>query len=146
MLNAILLLYKGREGLNCMKFIGLKNFGATCYLNSLLQQMYMIPTFKEDLFNIDKRIEEKNNLLKGIKNAKEEIFDKKKKDYEKIYDEKKEFNKKINKFNNDLKNNHEKINQNDNNLETKEEEKKKLNFPMKILFKIQISTKIIIII
>ena len=35
------------------KFIGLKNFGATCYLNSLLQQMYMIPTFKEDLFKFD---------------------------------------------------------------------------------------------
>ena len=35
------------------KFIGLKNFGATCYLNSLLQQMYMIPTFKEDLFKFE---------------------------------------------------------------------------------------------
>ena len=35
------------------KFIGLKNFGATCYLNSLLQQMYMIPSFKEDLFKFD---------------------------------------------------------------------------------------------
>ena len=35
------------------KFIGLKNFGATCYLNSLLQQMYMIPTFKEDIFKFD---------------------------------------------------------------------------------------------
>ena len=35
------------------KFIGLKNFGATCYLNSLLQQMYMIPTFKESLFQFN---------------------------------------------------------------------------------------------
>ena len=35
------------------KFIGLKNFGATCYLNSLLQQMYMIPSFKEDLFKFN---------------------------------------------------------------------------------------------
>ena len=35
------------------KFIGLKNFGATCYLNSLLQQMYMIPTFKQDLFQFN---------------------------------------------------------------------------------------------
>ena len=41
------------------KFIGLKNFGATCYLNSLLQQMYMIPTFKESLFQFN--INELNN-------------------------------------------------------------------------------------
>ena len=33
------------------KFIGLKNLGATCYLNSLLQQLYMIPTFQKDIFN-----------------------------------------------------------------------------------------------
>ena len=35
------------------KFIGLKNFGATCYLNSLFQQMYMIPTFQKDLFSFN---------------------------------------------------------------------------------------------
>ena len=43
------------------KYIGLNNYGATCYLNSLLQQMYMIPSFKEDLFkfNINESNEEK---------------------------------------------------------------------------------------
>ena len=35
------------------KFLGLKNFGATCYLNSLFQQMYMIPTFKKDIFDFN---------------------------------------------------------------------------------------------
>ena len=34
------------------KLIGLRNFGSTCYLNSLLQQFFMIPTFRQDLFNI----------------------------------------------------------------------------------------------
>ena len=33
------------------KLIGLRNFGSTCYLNSLLQQFFMIPSFRQDLFN-----------------------------------------------------------------------------------------------
>lgn len=33
------------------KLIGLRNFGCTCYLNSLFQQFFMIPTFRQDLFN-----------------------------------------------------------------------------------------------
>ena len=35
------------------KFIGLKNFGATCYLNSLFQQMFMIPSLHKDIFNFN---------------------------------------------------------------------------------------------
>ena len=35
------------------KLIGLKNFGATCYLNSLFQQMYMNPIFSKDLLSFD---------------------------------------------------------------------------------------------
>ena len=40
------------------KLIGLRNFGATCYLNSLFQQMFMNPLFAKDLynFNIDKKL------------------------------------------------------------------------------------------
>ena len=33
------------------KFVGLRNFGCTCYLNSLFQQMFMIPTFRHDILN-----------------------------------------------------------------------------------------------
>ena len=33
------------------KLIGLRNFGSTCYLNSLTQQLFMMPSFKKDLFN-----------------------------------------------------------------------------------------------
>ena len=35
------------------KLIGLKNFGATCYLNSLFQQMFMNPIFSNDLLSFD---------------------------------------------------------------------------------------------
>ena len=42
------------------KFLGLKNLGATCYLNSLFQQMFMIPTFQKDIFNF--------NILDDINN------------------------------------------------------------------------------
>ena len=38
---------------NTHKYLGLKNFGATCYLNSLFQQIYMLPTFYNDIFKFD---------------------------------------------------------------------------------------------
>ena len=42
------------------KLIGLKNFGATCYLNSLFQQMFMNPLFSRDLLSFD--FSEKNDF------------------------------------------------------------------------------------
>ena len=33
------------------KLVGLRNFGATCYLNSLFQQMFMIPSFRHDILS-----------------------------------------------------------------------------------------------
>ena len=45
------------------KFIGLRNFGATCYLNSLFQQMFMIPTFYQDLFKFNIVKENENDDL-----------------------------------------------------------------------------------
>ena len=45
------------------KFIGLRNFGATCYLNSLFQQMFMIPTFYQDLFKFNVVKENDENLM-----------------------------------------------------------------------------------
>jgi ubiquitin C-terminal hydrolase len=35
------------------KFIGLQNYGCTCYLNALMQQLYMISQFRENLFELD---------------------------------------------------------------------------------------------
>ena len=34
-------------------FVGLQNQGATCYLNSLIQSMYMTPELRHGLFGID---------------------------------------------------------------------------------------------
>lgn len=37
---------------------GLKNLGATCYMNSMFQQLFMIPSFKYCLLSIDDHIDE----------------------------------------------------------------------------------------
>ena len=34
-------------------YVGLKNLGATCYLNSLAQQLYMIPEFRVALIELE---------------------------------------------------------------------------------------------
>ena len=33
-------------------YVGLKNLGATCYLNALAQQLYMIPEFRQGLIEL----------------------------------------------------------------------------------------------
>ena len=43
------------------KYVGLKNMTSTCYLNSIIQQLYMIPTFRETIIKIDNP--SKNNIL-----------------------------------------------------------------------------------
>ena len=47
-------------------FVGLKNLGCTCYMNSLIQQFYMIPDFRETILATDdynQNIELEDNLL-----------------------------------------------------------------------------------
>ena len=43
------------------KYVGLKNMTATCYLNSIIQQLYMIPMFRETILKINNP--SKNNVL-----------------------------------------------------------------------------------
>ena len=44
------------------KFVGLKNLGCTCYMNSLFQILYLIPKFRESILNTEIKIEKKNVL------------------------------------------------------------------------------------
>ena len=43
------------------KYVGLKNMTATCYLNSIIQQLYMIPMFRETILKINNP--SKDNVL-----------------------------------------------------------------------------------
>ena len=46
------------------EYVGLKNFGNTCYLNSVIQQLFMIPEFRYSILNIgDKKEKIKNEIL-----------------------------------------------------------------------------------
>ena len=36
------------------KFVGLRNMGATCYMNSILQQFFMIPSFRYNVLGLEK--------------------------------------------------------------------------------------------
>lgn len=35
------------------KYCGLKNLGAICYMNSMMQQFFMIPAFRYNLLSVD---------------------------------------------------------------------------------------------
>ena len=68
--------FKLRDPIND-KLIGLRNFGATCYLNSLFQQMFMNPLFSKDLYNFDIDLKSENlensvlyNMQLGFANLK----------------------------------------------------------------------------
>ena len=52
--------YKNKN--NSEKFIGLKNLGCTCYMNSLLQVFYHIIPLRESLLKCDYKDEKKNSL------------------------------------------------------------------------------------
>ncbi|XP_077980970.1 ubiquitin carboxyl-terminal hydrolase 24-like [Glandiceps talaboti] len=40
-------------GKPCHHFVGLKNAGATCYMNSVIQQLYMTPKLPEELLSVE---------------------------------------------------------------------------------------------
>lgn len=44
---------KPTEGRGTYGFVGLENQGATCYLNSLIQALYMTPELRTGIFDID---------------------------------------------------------------------------------------------
>ena len=46
-------------------YVGLKNGGATCYMNSVLQQLYLVPGIREDILALNSD-EENQERYKNI--------------------------------------------------------------------------------
>jgi len=44
-------------------YLGLQNQGATCYMNSLLQQLYIIPEFRKGLLEVEDKSEDKSESI-----------------------------------------------------------------------------------
>lgn len=38
---------------NCQKYVGLRNLGCICYMNSMMQQFFMIPALRYNLLCVD---------------------------------------------------------------------------------------------
>lgn len=57
------------ESRSMYSYSGLKNLGATCYMNSMLQQLYMIPAFKYLLLSVDDGKDEDLNSVDDDKSV-----------------------------------------------------------------------------
>ena len=51
------------EGRAQCNYVGLKNAGATCYMNSVIQQLFLIPGIKESLLSIDDEDSDEDSLF-----------------------------------------------------------------------------------
>lgn len=55
---------QGGQGSKSGNYVGLKNLGATCYFNSTLQQIYMIPQIRRVILELDhKNLSNEENML-----------------------------------------------------------------------------------
>eukprot|EP01084_Bolivina_argentea_P281307 481280_1 len=73
--------YSDLKETNGQQFKGLKNQGATCYLNALLQSLYFTPELRGGIYNLSEKelgicdIEEADKLDEDIKNNKYKLKD-----------------------------------------------------------------------
>jgi len=51
------------ESRSSCDYVGLKNAGATCYMNSVIQQLFLIPGIKEALLSIDDEDSDEDTLF-----------------------------------------------------------------------------------
>jgi len=58
--------YDSRKEAGC---IGLRNHGATCYLNGLLQSLYFVGKFREMVYSIDCSEDDSTSLIKALQNV-----------------------------------------------------------------------------
>ena len=56
-----------KENQKTTQFVGLKNLGCTCYINSLLQTFYHIPLFRESLLNCEYTTNTEKNCFYQLK-------------------------------------------------------------------------------
>jgi ubiquitin carboxyl-terminal hydrolase 34 len=47
------------------KYVGLRNLGCICYMNSMLQQFFMIPSFRYNMLCVDDHLPEELVEYKG---------------------------------------------------------------------------------
>ena len=43
-----------KQSMRYQKFVGLENAGAICYMNSILQQLFMIPSLRYNIIGIER--------------------------------------------------------------------------------------------
>jgi ubiquitin carboxyl-terminal hydrolase 9/24 len=54
-------------------FVGLKNAGATCYMNSVLQQLFMIEPIRHSILSIEGAADDIEEELSGDEKAENEV-------------------------------------------------------------------------